>query len=160
MRGLKIPQLQKLCKSNHLMFSGRRKRTIFFFISSNQRHSGSKSQLIERLFSVYKHGGPGPCPRCKRPRLATLYQFDSATDDAETAATDSVSLSHEKLANVDDVDTTRRQLEPAMVECRKTWSNTQRCGYKRKIESACKQQILHRKLRDEDGLLASVGIHV
>jgi len=86
------------------------------------------------------------------------------TDDAEggeiPATLNDVAVSHKKLANAEDLEATKRQLEPVMVECRNTWSNVDRCGYKRKIQSGSKKQVLPRKLKDVDGLLESVGIHV
>mmetsp|Transcript_36288 Transcript_36288/g.58273 ORF Transcript_36288/g.58273 Transcript_36288/m.58273 type:complete len:183 (+) Transcript_36288:166-714(+) len=46
LKKLKVKELKVLCESNYLF------------------KSGSKPQLIERIFSTKKHGGAGPCPNC------------------------------------------------------------------------------------------------
>jgi hypothetical protein len=54
-----VEQLKSLCRVNSLLVSG------------------TKDELIFRLTKCKRHGSPGTCPRCKRPKLVFEYAANS-----------------------------------------------------------------------------------
>mmetsp|Transcript_10254 Transcript_10254/g.12241 ORF Transcript_10254/g.12241 Transcript_10254/m.12241 type:complete len:182 (+) Transcript_10254:130-675(+) len=60
LKKLKVKELKLICMGNHLF------------------KSGSKPQLIERIFMTNKHGGAGPCPKCAHN---LFIFFDETTDE-------------------------------------------------------------------------------
>lgn len=115
LRGLKVPQLKALCLANHV------------------GSTGTKPELVLRLTRIKHHGGPGLCPRCRRPRLHFGYELESE-----------VAL----------------DAEPTSVKCSfVAYPSLARCGYSASWSEGSAPLRHARALADTpDGVLAAAGL--
>lgn len=110
----KLPQLKALCSANSVV------------------KEGSKPELVLRITRMQHHGGPGLCPKCRRPRLRFVYD-----DEEEDVGIDAL---------------------PTLVKCTFVYYPTlRRCGYS--VSYANRRSRHAVPLMDSpEGTLAAAGL--